>query len=155
MARAACGVLGPRITAGIVITKYHHSRGPCLPWRSGRQAIPLWTMPRSALPEGPWSWSAVSPRRIRSSFFSPAAAPPLFERSELPLVELQEISRQLLSCGADIQEINCIRKRLSAVKGGRFGAACAPARVVSVILSDVVGDRLDMIASGPACGYLH
>ncbi len=75
----------------------------------------------------------------------------LFERSELGLEELQDISRQLLACGADIQEVNCIRKRLSQVKGGRFGAACAPARVYSVILSDVVGDRLDMIASGPAC----
>lgn len=54
-------------------------------------------------------------------------------------------------CGADIVEINTIRKRLSAVKGGRFALACAPAAVYSVVLSDILGDPLDMIASGPAC----
>ena len=48
-------------------------------------------------------------------------------------------------------EINTIRKRLSAVKGGRFALACEPARVFSIVLSDILGDPLDMIASGPAC----
>jgi glycerate 2-kinase len=56
----------------------------------------------------------------------------------------------LLSCGATIQEVNCVRKHLSAVKGGRLAEAFAPATVVSLILSDVVGDDLDVIASGPA-----
>lgn len=57
---------------------------------------------------------------------------------------------QLLSCGADIVEMNTIRKRLSGVKGGRFAQACAPAKVFSIVLSDILGDPLDMIASGPA-----
>ena len=57
---------------------------------------------------------------------------------------------QLLACGASITEINTIRKRLSAVKGGKFAQLCAPARVFSVVLSDILGDPLDMIASGPA-----
>ena len=65
--------------------------------------------------------------------------------------ELQDITSQLLGIGADIVEINTIRKRLSAVKGGRFAQHCAPARVFSIILSDILGDPLDMIASGPAC----
>lgn len=72
---------------------------------------------------------------------------------ELPIIsgeELQDITGQLLAAGADIVEINTIRKRLSAVKGGSFGLACAPARVYNIILSDVLGDRVDMIASGPA-----
>lgn len=72
---------------------------------------------------------------------------------EAPLVsgeELQDITRQLLACGADIVEMNTIRKRLSAVKGGKFAKACAPARVFSIVLSDILGDPLDMIASGPA-----
>ena len=60
------------------------------------------------------------------------------------------MTRQLLACGADIIEINTIRKRLSAVKGGRFAEVCAPARVFSIVLSDILGDPLDMIASGPA-----
>ena len=57
----------------------------------------------------------------------------------------------MLASGADIVEMNVIRKRLSAVKGGRFARLCAPARVFSVVLSDILGDPLDMIASGPAC----
>ena len=56
----------------------------------------------------------------------------------------------VLACGADIVEINTIRKRLSAVKGGRFAQICAPAHVFSIVLSDILGDPLDMIASGPA-----
>ena len=68
----------------------------------------------------------------------------------MPLAELEDITGQLLACGADIVEINTIRKRLSAVKGGRFALHCRPASVFSVVLSDIIGDPLDMIASGPA-----
>ena len=75
----------------------------------------------------------------------------MFEKPLIPLAELENITTQLLSCGADITEINTIRKRLSAVKGGRFGELCKPARVFAVVLSDIIGDPLDMIASGPAC----
>ncbi|MBQ1364707.1 MAG: DUF4147 domain-containing protein, partial [Clostridia bacterium] len=75
----------------------------------------------------------------------------LFEKPLIPAEELQDITAQLLACGADITEINTIRKRLSAVKGGRFAQLCSPARVESVILSDILGDPPDMIASGPAC----
>ena len=74
----------------------------------------------------------------------------LFEKPLIPSAELQDITGQLLACGADIREINTIRKRLSGVKGGRFAQWCAPARVEAVILSDVLGDPPDMIASGPA-----
>ena len=72
---------------------------------------------------------------------------------ELPFItpeEQQRITRELLACGADIVEMNTIRKRLSRVKAGRFAQHCAPARVFSIVLSDIVGDPLDMIASGPA-----
>ena len=74
----------------------------------------------------------------------------LFEQPLISGEELQDITSQLLACGANIVEINTIRKRLSAVKGGRFAQRCAPARVFSIVLSDIVGDPLDMIASGPA-----
>ena len=74
----------------------------------------------------------------------------LFEKPLIPGAELQDITSQLLACGADIIEINTIRKRLSAVKGGRFAQLCKPARVMTVVLSDIIGDPLDMIASGPA-----
>ena len=74
----------------------------------------------------------------------------LFEKPLVPGEVLQDITNQLLACGADIVEINTIRKRLSAVKGGRFAESCAPAQVFSIVLSDILGDPLDMIASGPA-----
>ena len=67
----------------------------------------------------------------------------------LTLGDLRDTNRVLLACGADITEVNAVRKHLSAVKGGRLGAAASPARLVTLILSDVVGDPLDVIASGP------
>ena len=66
----------------------------------------------------------------------------------LTLEHKQAVTRTLLACGADIREINCLRKHLSALKGGRFLQLIEPATCLSFILSDVVGDRLDTIASG-------
>jgi len=61
----------------------------------------------------------------------------------------QVVSRALLACGATISEMNCVRRHLSAIKGGRLGAACHPARVLTLLISDVPGDRPSDIASGP------
>lgn len=65
------------------------------------------------------------------------------------LADKQKLTRQLLACGADIHEINSVRKHLSRIKGGRLAAAAAPARVVSLLVSDVSGDDISVIASGP------
>ena len=67
----------------------------------------------------------------------------------LTLADKQAVNKALLKSGATIHEMNCVRKHLSAVKGGRLAAACAPARVVSLLISDVPGDDPDVIASGP------
>jgi glycerate 2-kinase len=67
----------------------------------------------------------------------------------LTLEDKQAVNRALLKSGADIAEMNCVRKHLSAVKGGRLAAACAPARVHALMISDVPGDDLSVIASGP------
>lgn len=75
----------------------------------------------------------------------------LFEKPLLPAEEMEDISRQLLASGAEIGEINTIRKRLSAVKGGRFARLCAPAQVITIALSDVLSNAPDQIASGIAC----
>ena len=74
----------------------------------------------------------------------------LFEKHLVDGAVLQDVTKKLLARGADITQINTIRKRLSAVKGGRFAAHCAPARIEAIILSDILGDPVDMIASGPA-----
>lgn len=74
----------------------------------------------------------------------------LFEDSYLSLDEVRDINSQLLKSGASIEEINTIRKRLSKVKGGKFALHCKPAQIYSIVLSDIINDPLDMIASGPA-----
>ncbi len=70
----------------------------------------------------------------------------------LTLADKQVLSRSLLRSGASIGEINCVRRHLSAIKGGRLAAACYPARVETLLISDVPGDRLVDIASGPTVG---
>ncbi|HUE45633.1 MAG TPA: glycerate kinase [Aestuariivirgaceae bacterium] len=67
----------------------------------------------------------------------------------LTLEDKREVNRQLLACGAPISEMNCLRKHLSSLKGGRLAAAAHPARVVSLIISDVPGDDPSIVASGP------
>jgi hydroxypyruvate reductase len=78
-----------------------------------------------------------------ASALMPYPSPPV------TLAEKQETTKLLLACGADIHEINTIRKHLSAIKGGQLARLAAPARVLGLILSDVVGDDLDVIGSGP------
>jgi glycerate 2-kinase len=68
---------------------------------------------------------------------------------DIGLADKQDLNRQLLHCGASIAEINTVRKHVSAIKGGRLAAACAPARVVTLLISDVPGDDPQLIASGP------
>lgn len=65
------------------------------------------------------------------------------------LEEKQAVTRKLLECGASIDEINAVRKHISASKGGQMARAAAPATTINLMLSDVVGDRMDVIASGP------
>jgi glycerate 2-kinase len=71
----------------------------------------------------------------------------------LTLADKQRINKQLLESGAHIGEMNCVRKHLSRIKGGRLAAACAPAKVVTLTISDVPGDDPAVIASGPTVPY--
>ncbi len=150
MARAALDVLG-RVDGGVVVTKYGHVQGP-LPGITCCEAghpVPDENSFRATAQ----ALALVEDLRAEDTvlFLLSGGGSALFERPLLPGGELRDITGQLLACGADIVEVNTIRKRLSAVKGGRFALACAPARVLSVVLSDILGDPLDMIASGPAC----
>ena len=150
MARAAADTLG-HVDGGVVITKYGHVKGqiPGLVCCEAGHPVPdengfAATKKALALVEGLSAEDTVI-------FLLSGGGSALFELPLIPGEKLRDITRQLLGCGADIVEINAIRKRLSAVKGGRFALACAPARVLSIVLSDVLGDPLDSIASGPAC----
>ncbi len=151
MAKAADSCLGERISAGVVVTKYGHSRGP----------IAAYTIVEAGHPvpdENSFRGTEAVLRLVEPLgegdtvlFLLSGGGSALFEGPLIPAEELQDITNHLLACGADIVEMNTIRKRLSGVKGGRFAQLCAPARIFSVVLSDILGDPLDMIASGPAC----
>lgn len=150
MAKAASDILGDRISDGVVITKYGHAKGPIGAVRIFEAGHPVPDANSFAATQQ--AIGAVSDLTEDDTvlFLVSGGGSALFEKPLIPPEELADITRQLLACGADIVEINTIRKRLSAVKGGKFGRICAPAKVFSVVLSDIIGDPLDMIASGPA-----
>ena len=149
MAAAAVRTLG-QVDAGIVVTKYEHVMGeiPGVECCEAGHPVP---------DENSFSATAKALNLVKGLsekdtvlFLLSGGGSALFEQPLIPGDELQDITKQLLACGADIVEMNTIRKRLSSVKGGRFALACAPAKVFSMVLSDILGDPLDMIASGPA-----
>ena len=149
MANAAVKVLGS-VDAGIVVTKYEHVMGeiPGVICCEAGHPVP----DQNSFDATAKALEMVQGLTEEDSvlFLLSGGGSALFEQPLVPGDELQDITRQLLACGADIVEMNTIRKRLSGVKGGRFAKACAPAGVFSIVLSDILGDPLDMIASGPA-----
>ena len=150
MALAAEGVLGERIVDGLVVVKDGYT-APTRRIRLVEAGHPV--------PDARGEAAALEiVHRVRGasaddlvlflvsgggSALTPAPAPPV------TLAEKQETTRLLLGAGATINDLNAVRKHLSLLKGGQFARAAAPANVVSLILSDVVGDPLDVIASGP------
>ena len=150
MAKAASDVLGNKITKGLVITKYDHVKGeiPGVQCFEAGHPVPddnSFKATAAAIE----AVTGLSDKDI-VLFLVSGGGSALFEKPLVSGAALQDLTKQLLACGADITEINTIRKRLSAVKGGKFAQICAPAQVFSIILSDIIGDPLDMIASGPA-----
>ena len=150
MAYAAEKQLGDTLDCGVCITKYGHVKGeiPHVTCIEAGHPVPDGNSIRGARV----AENLVSGLSEKDTvlFLVSGGGSALFEDPLVPLEELKNITSQLLASGADITEMNCIRKRLSRVKGGHFGKMCAPARVFSIVLSDIIGDPLDMIASGPA-----
>ncbi len=150
MAMAAKRVL-EKVDKGIVITKYDHVKGDI-------EGVECYEAGHPVPDQNGFDATARALEMVKGLserdtviFLLSGGGSALFELPMITGDELADITKQLLSSGADIVEINTIRKRLSRVKGGRFALACAPAKVFCVVLSDIVGDPLDMIASGPAC----
>jgi len=150
MARAACDILGSRIDGGIVITKYGHSKGNLPNIRIMEAGHPIPDANSFLATEEAIKMVTGLSSHDKVLFLISGGGSALFEKPLIDEKELTSLTEQLLASGADITEINTIRKRLSAVKGGKFAKLCEPAQVISVVLSDIIGDPLDMIASGPA-----
>ena len=149
MAQAALDALPVPVEDGLVISKYGHFTENMPGLRCMEAGHPVPDAGSVAAAEAALALTGDLRKTDTVVFLLSGGGSALFEKPLIPLDELQDVTNQLLACGADIVEINTIRKRLSEIKGGRFAAHCAPAKVEAVILSDILGDPLDMIASGP------
>ena len=150
MAKAASDTLKDRITEGYVITKYHHVQHELPAFRCFEAGHPVPDDNSYQATQTVLDATTNLNQNDTVLFLLSGGGSALFEKPLIQPEELQDITKQCLNCGAEITEINTIRKRLSSVKGGKFAQHCAPAQVYSIVLSDIVGDPLDMIASGPA-----
>ncbi len=150
MAHTAAGILGERLEAGVCVTKYDHVKGKIKKVNCCEAGHPVPDENSYKGTEAVLQMVSGLTAEDTVIFLLSGGGSALFEKPLLPGEELADITRQLLACGADIVEMNTIRKRLSAVKGGKFAKLCEPAKVYSIVLSDILGDPLDMIASGPA-----
>ena len=148
MAHAAVSALGS-VEDGVVVTKYDHVKGDIPGVRCYEAGHPVPDANSFAATEKALKLvHGLHPEDI-VLFLLSGGGSALFEKPLISGEELQNITGQLLASGADIVEMNTIRKRLSGVKGGHFAQACAPAKVFSIVLSDILGQR-----PGRA-GYLH
>ena len=150
MAMAIEALLGMRISAGLIIVKDGHSAAlNIIKQVEAAHPVPSW-----AGVDGTQSILKMAQLADEQTLFicllSGGASALLLAPAEgLTLEDTQEVTRLLLQSGANIIEMNAVRKHLSAVKGGKLAQAAFPAQTVSLILSDVIGDPLDVIASGP------
>lgn len=143
-------LLGDRLSGGVIVVKYEHTvtlnkvvtieAGHPVPDENGEKGAQKILELAFAAGENDLFICLISGG---GSALLPLSVP------GVSLADKQETTRILLACGATIHEINSLRKHLSSIKGGRLALAATPATVVSLILSDVVGDDLDVIASGP------
>jgi hydroxypyruvate reductase len=150
MALALEDALGDRITEGLIVVKEGHTA----PLKIIKQVEASHPVPNEAGVEGTkriveLARAADEKTLVICLLSGGASALLVAPMNGLTLNDKQEVTSLLLKSGASIEELNAVRKHLSAVKGGRFAKAACPAQVVTLVLSDVIGDRLDVIASGP------
>lgn len=150
MAQAIENILGPRITAGHIVTKYGHS----VPLKYAGVTEAGHPVPDENGLRGTENIVSIVSRASEDDLvicmISGGGSALLTDVPDgCSLNDLKILTDLLLKSGANINEMNCIRKHLSKVKGGMLSHTAYPARVVSLILSDVIGNPLDVIASGP------
>ncbi len=150
MAQAVEEILNDRINEGIVIVKYGHTRPLCkIVQREAAHPLPDEAGLR-ATEEIRELLKKAGEDTLVICLLSGGASSLLVAPAEgISLEDKRAVTDLLLSAGADIQELNSVRKHISAVKGGRLAETAYPAAIITMILSDVIGDKLDVIASGP------
>ena len=152
MAEAAYEMLKDKVTGGVVITKYDHSRGPIGNLEIFEAGHPIVDENSIKGTKRVLDMTSALGKEDHVVFLVSGGGSALFEMpmEGVLLEDIMDITDQLLKSGADIVEINTVRKHLSKVKGGKFAQHCENTSIFSVVLSDVIGDPLDAIASGPA-----
>ena len=152
MAKAAKDSLGDRIFEGMVITKYGHSMGEIEGFEVFEAGHPVPDKNTIKATKRALAMVKDLGQEDRLLFLVSGGGSSLFElpADNVRLKDLISVTDRLLKCGATILEMNAVRKHLSRVKGGRFAEIVKPARICSLVLSDVLGNKLDAIASGPA-----
>jgi len=158
MANAIEDTLGDLVTRGIVITKYGHA-GNQRPKVSGQHSkITIFEAGHPVPDENGVNGTNEVIRLLKDAdedtlvlclISGGGSALLVSPYKGITLSEKQKVTQHLLKAGANIEELNTVRKHISGVKGGRLAEAAYPARIISLMLSDVIGDRLDVIASGP------
>jgi glycerate 2-kinase len=152
MSDAITGILGERMTAGVVVTKYEHTGNWSAPRFEAIEAahpVPDENSVRGARAVAAMASQASEHDLVFCLISGGGSALLTLPVDALTLSEFQALTGDLLRCGATINEINTVRKHCSRIKGGNLVRLAAPAQLVTLILSDVVGDPLDAIASGP------
>lgn len=149
MARAAETTLGDKIYKGFVLTKYGHARGQLGHFVIREAGHPVPDANTFSATEEILQMTSGLHDADRVLFLVSGGGSALFESPAITVEEYISVTESLLRSGASIDEFNAVRKHLSRVKGGRFALHCAPASIFALLLSDVVGDRPDVIASGP------
>ena len=151
MASAVEKVVGNRLTEGIALTKYQHTKHDLRHTKIYEAAHPVPDAAGFAASQKiEQLLRTLNARDLLITAISGGASALLFAPiAGLSLKDKQRCTHQLLHAGADIFELNAVRKHLSRLKGGRMAALAYPATVVSLLLSDVIGDPMDVIGSGP------
>lgn len=150
MAAAVERKYGARIAKGLVVTKYGHGGALThIDYWEAAHPVPDAAGVRAAHAIGEICLGAGEKDLVICLISGGASALLPAPVSGLRLEQKQETTRLLLACGANIHELNCVRKHLSSVKGGQLAHLCSPALLQTYILSDVIGDPLDVIGSGP------
>lgn len=148
MASAALTTIG-NVDEGILITKDHHALGALNRIVCYEAGHPIPDQRSFQATRHALSLVEKLTEKDTVLFLLSGGGSALFEDPLIDIAELQKLTNDLLARGANIVEINSVRKRLSRVKGGKFAQLCAPAKVYSIILSDILENPVDMIASGP------
>jgi len=150
MARAAERVLGRRLTRGLLNVKYGHlARLRRIELNECGHPVPDQRGVDGSRRIAEIAAGAGPDDLVLCLISGGASALLPFPADPITLDEKQEVTRLLLACGASIHEINAVRKHISQIKGGQLARLAYPARVLSLMLSDVIGDNLDVIGSGP------